>query len=387
VPLDLLKDQSSRLSDEDFMLTSPVMIEKPATSEAARDRAALGRIIALAVTALLAFALTACLWECVADGLHARPAIPEPFKTKIDLCLASGSYDTLFIGSSRFFHGVDPAVFDAETARGGLPTHSYDLGYDALSFYELRFVTLQVLADPRFHLKYLFIEPSLRIRLAPGLEQSQRAIVLHDINGSKEIFDLILRGNHDWKRKLFWTYEQAKVSAVRLTNVGALTNRFIRAQEPPPETSYLQGPAQNGYTPLDPNGPRGEQTTAADLARMISDQKTAEQTGTARELNAFEIGELTDLQTRAAARGVQLILLSPPTATPEMFSEFGAIARAHQTGQLDVPTLSFDDPAAYPDLYQPDGFVDPDHIGQPVSAKWSKHAADAFVDAMRPARK
>jgi hypothetical protein len=362
------------------MLTSEAIIETPVQTGSARDRAALRRIVAQAVVSVAAFVLTALVWEFIADRLHARPDIPEPFKTKIDLCLASGNFDTLFLGSSRFFHGVDPAVFDAEMARRGMPTHSFNLGYDALSFYELQFVAEKVLADPRFHLKNLFIEPSLRIRLAPGLEQSQRAIVLHDVAGSKSIFELILRGNHDWKRKLYWSYEQANVSAVRLTNVGALTNRFIRPQEPPQDLNYLKGPAGNGYTPLDPNGPRGEQTSAAELAKMISDQKAAERAGTARELNAFEISQLTDLQTRAAACGVRLVLLSPPTATPEMFAEFAAIAHAHQTGQLNVPTLTFDDPAAAPDLYQPQGFVDPDHIGQPVSAKWSLHAADAFAN-------
>jgi hypothetical protein len=365
------------------MPTSLAILEPPEQTGADRDRAALGRIVRLVIIGAVAFVLTAGVWELVGNSLHARPEIPQPFKTKIDLCLNSPvPYDTLFIGSSRYFHGIDPAVFDAQMKSRGLLTHSYNLGFDALSFQELHFVAHHVLSDPRSRLKYLFIEPSLRVRLAPGLEHSQRQVVLHDARGSVEVFQLILRGNHDWKRKLFWLYEQASVSAVRLANVGALTNKFIHPQEPPTDITDVAGTAGNGYAGLDPDIPLGPATTAQDIADMMSDQKNLEKTGSARKLNGFEIAELTDLQTQAAARGVKLLLLAPPTATADMYGEFSAVMRASQSGQLRVPVFSFADPITYFDLYDPKGFVDPDHIGQPVAQRWSKRAADAFANLL-----
>jgi hypothetical protein len=359
------------------------MLERPAETAntgAADDRAALRRVVRQVFIAAIAFVLTAGVWELVVGRLHARSAIPEPFKTKIDWCLNTPGVNTVFIGSSRYFHGIDPAVFDADTARQGVVTHSYDLGFDALDFPELRFVFEHVLADPRAkNLKYVMIEPSLRVRLAPGLEHSQRAITLHDTAGTEAITQMILEGNHDWKRKLLWLYEQGSVSALRLTNVGALTNAYIRPQEPTPDPRELGGPAGNGYSGLPPGVMLGRKTTANDLTGLVANQSAAEKAGFARQLNSFEIAQLADLQHLAAMRGVKLILLAPPTATADIYGEFSAVAHA-ATG---VPTLSFADPITYYDLYDPAGFVDPDHISQPVAEKWSLKAADAFVKLVK----
>ncbi len=266
------------------MSISLPMLEAPhATSTGASDdRRQLRHVVVLVIVAALAFTLTAGVWEAVITRLHARPEVPEPFKTKLDLCFNSGAYDTLFIGSSRFFHGIDPAAFDSETARLGLPTHSYNLGFDALDFHELQFLVRHVLTDPRCRAKTLLIEPSLRVRLAPGLEHSQRALTLHDESGTHDVFEFLLKGNHDWKRKFFWLYEQSTISVVRLTNVGSLTNRYIRPQEPAPDIADLNGPLRNGYQGLNPNIMLGPAVTAEGLKEMVSDQTAAEHDGHAR---------------------------------------------------------------------------------------------------------
>ncbi len=360
------------------MLEPPEQTETPEAG-AINDRQQLRRIVAQVCVAAIAFFMTAFAWEFITNHLHARPEIPEPFATKIQRCFNSGDHDTLFIGSSRFFHGIDPAAFDAETAKLGVPTHSYNLGFDALDFHELQFVVRHVLADPRLHIKTLFIEPSMRVRLAPGLEHSQRALTLHDETGSRQVFEFLLRGNHDWKHKLFWLYEQAGVSAVRLTNVGALTNRYIRPQEPPPDLADLDGPAGGGYLPLDPNKLLGEPVTEQSEKDMIANQAKAEQDGSARQLNDFEIQQLTDLQKLAAEHGIKLILLAAPTAAAEVYGEFRAVKRASDSGKLTAPFLSFADPVTYFDLYDPKGFTDPDHIGKPVSKRWSIKVADEYA--------
>jgi hypothetical protein len=274
---------------------------------------------------------------------------------------------------------LDPAAFDAEMRRLGVPTHSFNLGFDAMSFHELRFVAAKVLADPRSHLKYLFVEPSLRERIAPGLENSQRELLLHDSVGSAAILQAILEGNQSWDVKLFWFVEHARVSLVRLTNVGALSNRFIRREEPAPDAAELIGPSGNGYSALSRLGRGGLQTSAEDIRRLVTAQSLSEQSGDARRLNAYEISEWRDLKAAADARGVELILLAPPTAAAEPFGEFAAISRAAKEGSISAPTLSFADPFTYFDLYDPAGFVDPDHVDAQASRRWSTAAADAFA--------
>ena len=253
----------------------------------------------------------------------------------------------------------------------------------ALDFPELRFVVEHVINDPRTHVKNLVIESSLRVRLAPGLEHSQRATTLHDAAGSQYVAEFVLKGNHDWKRKLFWLYEQGSVSAVRLTNTGVFTNRYIHPQEPRQDIADLMGPAGNGYLPLTQKSPDAPLVTRRGIEQLITDQKHDELTGEGRRLNEYEISQITALQSEAAARGIKLMLLAPPTATAEMFGEFSAFRLAQANGSLSVPQMSFTDPVAYFDLYDPDGFVDPDHLGQKASQLFSTKAADAFVEKIK----
>ena len=137
----------------------------------------------------------------------------------------------------------------------------------------------------------------------------------------------------------------------------------------------------NGYAGLEPHVMLGPITTSADITKMVADQKSAEKSGKARELNAFEIAQLTDLQNLAARHGVKLILLAPPTAAGDIYGEFAAVSRGSAG---TVPMLSFADPGTYFDLYDPDGFVDPDHIDKVVAEKWSVKAADGFVKIVKP---
>ncbi len=97
-------------------------------------------------------------------------------------------------------------------------------------------------------------------------------------------------------------------------------------------------------------------------------------------LNNFEVDQLLDLQKLAADHHVNLILLAPPTAAAEVFDEFRAVTRADESGKLTVPLMSFADPITYYDLYDPKGFTDPDHVGQPVSRLWSLDVARKFVE-------
>jgi hypothetical protein len=356
----------------------------------AEDRRMLRRVIAYCLIALTAFVIACAGWGLVIDRMHARPAVPVPFHSKIEAMFNSpqaARLDTVFVGSSRYFHGIDPIAFDLETARLGMPTHSYNLGFDALDFPELRFVVRHLLADPRSHFKNLFIEPSLRARLAPGLENSQRAITLHDAEGSLYIANFILRGNHDWRRKLYWLFGQSQVSLTRLSNIGALTNAFIRPQESPEVISDLVGKNGDGYVGLDPNIPLGPRVKVEGIRKLREDQTAEEKAGTARSLNDYEIGQLKDLQKLAADHGARLLLLAHPTATPETFGEFAAVSRAEREGRLDIPLTSFADPFTYFDLYHPAGFVDPDHINWTIVAEVSTRAADAFVAELKSAKK
>ena len=62
-----------------------------------------------------------------------------------------GDFDTVFIGSSRIYHGVSPKVFDATTGAAGRGTHSFNLAVnDMLPPESLRMLgTLLEMRPPR----------------------------------------------------------------------------------------------------------------------------------------------------------------------------------------------------------------------------------------------
>jgi hypothetical protein len=166
-----------------------------------------------------------------------------------------------------------------------------------------------------------------------------------------------------------------------------MTNRYIRPQEPPQDVEELVGVDGSGYSGLDPGKMLGQPVTAQGVDRLRADQSAAEQAGTARTLDDYEIAQLNELQHQAAAHGVRLFLLAHPTASPETFGEFSAVSRAEREGRLDMPLTSFADPVTYFDLYRPGGFTDPDHIDRIVAGQVSVKAADAFVAEMKSSKK
>src|SRR5579862_6127137 len=113
------------MSDVAEMIERPQQTEAPDHAQA--DRRQLRGVLRQVLIATVGFVAMAAVWEIAGNFLHIRPEVPEPFASKIDYCLSSGDYDTAFVGSSRYFHGIDPTTFDAETAHLGVPTHSYNL--------------------------------------------------------------------------------------------------------------------------------------------------------------------------------------------------------------------------------------------------------------------
>src|ERR1051326_6133873 len=91
---------------------------------------------------------------CVsAFSLHSLLPLPEVggVSSKLRFLAAHrGEYDTIFLGSSRVYHGVSPAAFDAAMAAAGRRAHSYNLGIDGMlppgTFY---FIDQLLGAEPR----------------------------------------------------------------------------------------------------------------------------------------------------------------------------------------------------------------------------------------------
>jgi hypothetical protein len=332
---------------------------------AQNDRRLLLGTIGYTLLAVVSFAVACGAWNGVIGHWGLRSAVPAVFQAKlVELqSPASGEpYDTLFLGSSRFYHGIDPRSFDQAMNRAGSPTHSFNLSFNGLNFPETLFLFNQVLSDSRIHLKNLIVEPSLRARLAVSLQNSERALTLHDLHGSLEIDKFIAHGNNDWGHKAYWAWFHVGVSATRLANVGALSSRLVRASEPAPDLEELLGPNHDGYLGLTRKPEHWPLVTSATLSKLIDQQRESVQSGQARRLNDYEVGVVNDLERRATERGMRFFLLMPPTADSDIYGEFCAVAQAKAEGRIHAPLLNLADPIAAPDMYDPNGFIDFDHL-------------------------
>ncbi|MES2570644.1 MAG: hypothetical protein V4710_11400, partial [Verrucomicrobiota bacterium] len=81
----------------------------------------------------ICLALTMFVIVCrVINGLLPRQPVPIVSEKLAYFARHRDEYDTLFIGSSRVYRQIDPALFDQVTREAGVPTRSFNLGIDSM---------------------------------------------------------------------------------------------------------------------------------------------------------------------------------------------------------------------------------------------------------------
>ncbi len=120
-----------------------------------RDMPPLVRRLFLCAIAMGGFATMAALLHRVAP-LRVPEVTPKLDYLKAHL----GEYDTVFIGSSRIYHGVSPRAFDAVMAAAGRPARAFNLAIDGMMPPESLHMARTLLAMRPPRLSRLFIEVS-----------------------------------------------------------------------------------------------------------------------------------------------------------------------------------------------------------------------------------
>ncbi len=107
------------------------------------------------IACLVGFGLSASL-------LHAL--LPSPVRSLIDVKqrvaeTALPAYDTVFLGTSHFYRGVDPSVFDDAMAAAGEPTRSFNLSVPGLRATELKLQLERLLGtEGARSLRWIFLD-------------------------------------------------------------------------------------------------------------------------------------------------------------------------------------------------------------------------------------
>jgi len=172
-------------------------------------------------------------------------------------------FDTLFVGSSRFYHQISPAIFDDITRQRGAPTHSFNFGVDGMHLPESFYVLERILATKPARLKWVFIEfDDLQVTPWPQYRETRRLLYWHDWTRTSLVIRKLL--NLDvWEspRRKFqhaWKYREClgvhlALFAKRFCNVGNVSVRM--RQESPREletaSTEIFGPDRDGFLASD----------------------------------------------------------------------------------------------------------------------------------------
>ena len=109
-------------------------------------------------------------------------------------------FDTLFIGSSRIYHGIAPQVFDAV-----VKTHSLNLGIDGMNMPESSCFLEKILEQKPARLKWVFVELTpFRLSMDENRLETARGMYWHDWTRMKWIVGELWCNARNSRRKFRW---------------------------------------------------------------------------------------------------------------------------------------------------------------------------------------
>jgi len=329
---------------------------------------------------------------CVALGLGALlaasavyhallpPAIPEGVVEKLRVFSEhKDKFDTLFLGSSRFYYAVSPEIFDRTTSENGVPTRTFNFGVDGMNPPENFYVLEQILKTEPRKLKWVFLEVSdIDTKSQAHILGTQRLLYWHDWPRTALTLRKTLdpHGTAKWYKKLIrlWSARRSFILHLSLfekqfTNVGRAAD-FLPppANEPAPKSSFLLGPKGDGHrhagAPMSPD-------RAKDFQRRLEQEIAAARP---EFIDPYAEEGYRDCAARIRDLGATPIFVIPPGfyQAPTRFRE-----------SPPGPFLSFNDSKTYPQLYDTKVRVDDQHLSDEGSAEFTRLLALNLVDYTR----
>jgi hypothetical protein len=317
---------------------------------------------------------------CIIAALLPFPDVPAVSEKLAHLATHGDAYDTLFLGSSRIYFQVIPAIFDELTAAGGRPTHSFNAGIAALRPPEDAFYLEKILAHPPRNLRYVFVEAApLRTRLE-NLE-SVRAVYWHDWKRLRVLWRSALvqvPKKAKWRRRLpvmreafddFWEHFVLFLRCI--TNQGrgsAITDHFVPPEPRPPSRATL-GKQLDGWVAV------SQRQTMPPAEKEEYEKALAERRAVpARQTFADKISqqEVEKMILRIEKAGAIPVLVVPPTTAKKNFRP--EAKRMHSAVLLDFSNVEY-----FPDLFAADARLDVTHLNTRGARVFSRLLAEHFL--------
>jgi hypothetical protein len=368
-------------------VVSKVHVEPPAAHKATRRKTLIRAVTNSAIAA------TAFLITCI--GLHAVLPFPEidgGVSQKFRFFSAhKDEFDTLFIGSSRIYFQISPAIFDRVTRESGLPTHSFNFGIGGMYLPESAYLLEQILNLKPRNLKWIFIEyDEMQTKWSAENQTSRRALYWADwkrvslllrkladagidplwLPNTTKLRDILLRQKDEKNTRSLLTFDVTQVER-NYTNVaraGDVLEYFLGRNMNERRASYL-GASSDGYVTR-PNRMSPSQAAAYErgLAAAVA------QAGT-RPLSPYAVEAYRQCAQEVRNIGaVPIFLITPSTTQINISSE--------STGAPGV-VMAFNNPRTYPSLYRSSVRRDGQHLTKSGAEEFTRIVAANFVEFAR----
>ncbi len=320
-----------------------------------------------------------------------REALPFPevlaVKQKLEQFAAHhDDYDALFLGSSRIYYQIIPALFDRLAAQQGLPTRSFNAAVAGMRPPEDAYYFDYLLRSKPKNLRWVFIElAGLRTAVDPDKVGTLRAVYWHDWERLWLLWKRALEVKPDikkrkWKKQIeprleqiadFW--DHMPIFVQNQTNLGRasiFTAKLISTVPPLPVNprGYL-GEDLAGWT----HTGRAEVMTGPELAdfeKALAErrlEKPRREPGDAVSQEALEA-----MIARVEKLGATPVLIVPPTTNKRNF-----VASPEREGKSIV--LDFCDLEKFPELYEHRYRLDTDHLNTEGARVFTRIFVDAWA--------
>ena len=313
--------------------------------------------------------LAACAAGCALFGRIAPfPEVPGIFPKWSYFQRQRDSIDVLFLGSSRFYHQIIPAQFDAAVG-----VRSFNFGYDGMwppeSFYLLR----QVLGLRPARLKWVVIDlMEINSQLDERNNSTLRMAYWHDLAHTRIAFADILASKFHWNQKFDLLAQHGRLCFSQILNLGRGAELLAgRLEDKKPRKKPYSWEATAGFEAGPPHGMEGTiregfVTTVERLKKGIAPMP----------VRPVFRAALQDLIAEIRGAGVEPIFVIAPTINGrENFTELPS----------EAAVFALNNPAEFPELFNPDKHYDAWHLNEKGAVDFTAILAEKF-NAWRKSR-
>ena len=285
-------------------------------------------------------------------------------------------FDTLFIGSSRIYHGIAPQVFDA-----ALKTHSLNLGIDGMSMPESSCFLEKILEQKPARLKWVFVElTNFRLEMDENRRESARGVYWHDWTRMKWIAGELWHNERKSGSDYRWAPKQlrpvlndldvgAMHASLFMRNIGNVGRGFdLVGDTPPANGEQLCGAPQFGFFGMN----RPEPMTGEELKGY--EKKVAELR--ARKPNPGDNGWGLRTVTQHAAGLIRAAGAEPVFV---IASSVSALPGEWPGQPKDAPVFAYHDPDRDEKFYRVDRRANAGHLNTTGALEFSELLATDFA--------